>query len=482
MLPQNIDAHKVKEAVTDVSQIPAEVSDISDSNVGWEGDDDPENPMNWSNAWKKTIILLVTFATFNDAAASSIFTPGVPLVLEEFHTTNPAVSPFLIAVHVVGFATGPLISSPLSEMHGRCPAMHASNVLFFIASILCAVSVNVPMLAIARVLLGLAGAVPNALAGGFVADLVPLEKRGSSLALLAVGTLTGTVVGPIIGGYMAFKVGWRWTFWLEAIVVGCTTVLSFILLRETYPPVLLRRKAAKLGIQKRHNETHGQTLRRAIFRPIKLVFCSPIVIIITLYNSVPYIYMYYMVTSFPTLFGEEYGFNTGEVGLAYLGQGIGFLTAQIAVGRFTDWYIKRQHVQHGRVTPEDRLPPATFGFILFGVGMLWFGWSAQVHAHWIVPIIGSAFVGLGIVAGFLVVQVYIVDAFTIYAASALAANNLIRSVFAALLPMSGPAMYDRLGYGWGNTILGLVALSIAPTTLLLMKYGEKIRRRYPVEL
>jgi MFS family permease len=215
---------------------------------------------------------------------------------------------------------------------------------------------------------------------------------------------------------------------------------------------------------------------------MKLVLGSPIVMIISLYNSIPYIYMYFMVTAFPTLFGEEYGFNTGEIGLAYLGQGIGYLIGQFVVGRFADWYVKRQQVRHGRVIPEDRLPPATLGFTVFGFGMLWFGWSAQAHAHWIAPIIGSGVVGLGIVTGFLVVQVYLVDVFTIYAASAMAANNLIRSVFAALLPMSGPAMYDRLGYGWGNSILGLVALAIAPTTLLLMRYGEKLRRRFPVEL
>ncbi|KAF7592802.1 hypothetical protein BBP40_012485 [Aspergillus hancockii] len=481
MPSQCTDAHNSKEADSNVSQIPAEVLD---GHVGWDGDDDPENPMNWSNAWKKTIIFLVAFATLNDAAASSIFTPGVPLVLEEFHTVNPAVSPFLISVHVIGFATGPLLCSPLSEIYGRRIVMNVSNLAFLIFATLCAVSVNIPMLALARVLLGLAGSVPNALSGGYVADMMPLEKRGSSLALLAIGTLTGTVIGPIIGGYMALNVGWRWTFWLEVIVVGCTTVLSFFLLKETYAPVILRHKATRLGPQKSYDsrESQWQALQIAISRPVKLVFCSPIVMIISLYNSIPYIYMYFMVTTFPTLFGEEYGFNTGEIGLAYIGQGFGYLIGQFVVGRFADWYITRQQARHGRATPEDRLPPAAVGFTVFGIGMLWFGWSAQTRAHWMAPIIGSGVVGLGIVTGFLVVQVYLVDVFTIYAASAMAANNVIRSVFAALLPMSGPAMYDRLGYGWGNSILGLVAIAIAPTTLVLMRYGEKLRRRFPIEL
>ncbi|OGM50047.1 MFS multidrug transporter [Aspergillus bombycis] len=479
MSSQSSDALELKESDASVSQIPAEVSY---SNGGW--DDDPQNPLNWSNAWKRTIIALIAFATFNDAAASTIFTPGVPLVLEEFHTTNPTLSPFLISIHVIGFATGPLLFSPLSEIYGRCPIIHISNITFFFSCILCALSVNVPMLAIARILLGVAGSIPNALAGGFVADMIPLEKRASSLALLTAGTLSGTVVGPIAGGYMALTVGWRWTFWLEAILVGCSTIASFLLLRETYAPTLLRRKAAKLGTQKpfKESESQWQVLRRGISRPMKLCLYSPIVMIISLYNSIAYTYMYYMVTTFPTLFGEEYGFNAGEVGLTYIAQGVGCLLGQVVVGRFADWYIVRQRARHGTTTPEDRLPPAIVGYAILAIGMLWFGWSAQAHAHFMVPIVGSGVVGLGIVGGFLVVQVYIVDAFEIYAASALAANNLIRAIFAALLPMSGPAMYDRLGYGWGDTVLGLVALAIAPTPLLLMKYGERIRRRWPVEL
>ncbi|QRD82400.1 synaptic vesicle transporter [Aspergillus flavus] len=488
MSSQSSETLELKEANASVSHIPAEVSD---SNVGWDSDDDPQNPMNWSNAWKRTIIILVAFATFNDAAASSIFTPGVPLVLEEFHETNPTISPFLISVHIIGFATGPLLFSPLSEIYGRYLIMQISNIAFFFSCILCAVSVDVPMLAIARILLGVAGSVPNALAGGFVADLIPLEKRASSLALLAAGVLSSELtfsLGPIVGGYMALKVGWRWTFWLEGIVVhipvGCSTILSFFFLRETYAPTLLKRKAARLGLQKplKESESTWQVIRRGISRPMKLCCFSPIMMIISLYNSICYTYLYYMITTFPTLFGEHYGFNAGEVGLTYIAQGVGCLIGQVAVGRFADWYIKRQQARNGTTTPEDRLPPAIVGYVVLAIGMLWFGWSAQVHAHFMVPIVGSGVVGLGLVGGFLVVQVYIVDTFTIYAASALAANNLIRSIVAAVLPLSGPAMYERLGYGWGDTILGFTALALAPTPLLLMKYGERIRTRWPVEL
>lgn len=60
---------------------------------------------------------------------------------------------------------------------------------------------------------------------------------------------------------------------------------------------------------------------------------------------------------------------------------------------------------------------------------------------------------------------YLVDAFTIYAASALASNAVLRSILGAVLPLAAPSMYDRLGLGWGNSLLGFIALVMVPAPL-----------------
>jgi hypothetical protein len=73
------------------------------------------------------------------------------------------------------------------------------------------------------------------------------------------------------------------------------------------------------------------------------------------------------------------------------------------------------------------------------------------------------------------IQAYVVDAFTLYAASALAANTLTRSVMAAVLPLAGPKMYKALGLGWGNSLLAFLALAMIPVPCLLMMHGEKMR-------
>jgi hypothetical protein len=82
------------------------------------------------------------------------------------------------------------------------------------------------------------------------------------------------------------------------------------------------------------------------------------------------------------------------------------------------------------------------------------------------------------------IQSYLVDAFTIYASSAIAACTIVRSILGALLPLAGPSMYAALGYGWGNSLLGFLALAMVPVPFLLIKYGEAIRTnpRFQVKL
>jgi hypothetical protein len=138
----------------------------------------------------------------------------------------------------------------------------------------------------------------------------------------------------------------------------------------------------------------------------------------------------------------------------------------------------------GEMKPEYRLPPLIPGGLLMPIGLFWYGWSAQYKTHWIVPITGTVFLGMGMITTFMPVGTYPVDAFTIYAASAMAANTVLRSLGGALLPLSGRKMYEALGLGWGNSLLAFIALGLTPAIWFLIKYGEQIRRhpRFQLQL
>jgi MFS family permease len=215
----------------------------------------------------------------------------------------------------------------------------------------------------------------------------------------------------------------------------------------------------------------------AIIRPTKMLFLSPIVFGLSLYVAIGYGYLYLIFTTMTEVFEGQYGISRGNVGLTYLGVGVGNISGLIAFGFISDTLMKKMAKRNGgEMKPEYRLPPLIPGGLLMPIGLFWYGWSAQYKAHWIVPITGTVFLGMGMITMFMPVGTYLVDAFTIYAASAMAANTVLRSLGGALLPLSGRKMYEALGLGWGNSLLAFIALGLTPAIWFLIKYGEQIRR------
>lgn len=136
--------------------------------------------------------------------------------------------------------------------------------------------------------------------------------------------------------------------------------------------------------------------------------------------------------------------------------------------------VKR--VQRTRqLKPEDRLPPLVPGAVLIPIGLFWYGWALEMHAHWLVPLLGTAVFGAGIIFSFIPAQMYLIDVFGGHAASALAGLATMRSTVGAVLPLAGGQMYETLGHGWGNSLLGFIALALTPIPFLFMKYGEGLR-------
>ena len=182
-------------------------------------------------------------------------------------------------------------------------------------------------------------------------------------------------------------------------------ILSLFCYQETYAPVLLERKAARL-----RKETGNRNLKSiydnglstkqlfvmALARPIKLLFGSPIVFLLALFVAIGYGYLYLMFTTLTSVFEQTYGFSQGVSGLAYLGFGIGSLLSLVVYGRVAN-RIAMKHISEGRFAPESRLPPMIFGCWFMPIGLFWYGWSAEAHTHWIMPILGTGIFGVGLI-------------------------------------------------------------------------------------
>lgn len=155
--------------------------------VDWDGPDDPTNPMNWTTKKKWTIIGLISANTFATPLGSTIFAPGVPQIQREFHSYNTELAAFMVSVYILGFALGPIVVAPMSELYGRVYVTHVCNFLFLIFTIACAVSSDVSMFVVFRFFMGCFGSTPLTVGGGIIADVMPPEKRGAAMSIWALG-------------------------------------------------------------------------------------------------------------------------------------------------------------------------------------------------------------------------------------------------------------------------------------------------------
>ncbi|KAH7013979.1 major facilitator superfamily transporter [Ilyonectria destructans] len=464
-----------------------QTADEPDANiVDWDGPDDPANPQNWSPLKKWGNIVVLAVITFNVPLASTMFAPGVPQLLEDFNTHSESLATFVVSVYILGLAVGPLALAPMSELYGRVMIYHIGNVLFIIFTVGCALSTSVDMLIAFRFLAGLVGAGPITIGGGSIVDLTTIQQRGTAMSVWSLGPLLGPSIGPIAGGFLAQAEGWRWIFWVLTITAGVITIMGLAVLRETHPPTLLKRKTRRLqketgNMQLRSkldsNIAPGQLFLRSILRPSKLLIFSPVCLLLSVYAAFIYAMIYFMFSTFSFVFQDNYGFGQGTTGLVYIALGIGMMLGLMVQQATGDKILKQLAEKHnnGKPKPEYRLPIMMLGGILIPSGLFIYGWTAQKHIQWAVPLLGTLIVGAGVSIININVNLYLVDAYTIYAASALGASTVLRSVFGATFPLFALQLFNGIGLGWGNSLLGFVALGMWPIPPLFIKYGEYLR-------
>jgi MFS family permease len=224
-------------------------------------------------------------------------------------------------------------------------------------------------------------------------------------------------------------------------------------------------------------------LRRGIARPFKLLALSPLGGLLAFYMAMIYGFLYLMITSISQVFVSTYGFSSNVSGLAYISLGLGCLSGNLLVSLTSDRYMLRRSAQNDKERkPEYRNFWVPWGAVSMPCGLFLYGWSAEYRTHWIVPMVGLYFVGLGFNTIFNSLLLYIVECFTIFAASALAANGIIRNLGGGLLPLAGLTLYGNLGIGWGNSVLAFVHLGVViPMTVILVRYGETLRKTYALK-
>jgi hypothetical protein len=271
-----------------------------------------------------------------------------------------------------------------------------------------------------------------------------------------------------------------------AIFTGVLCILGALVLPETYGPVLLRKRAAKLSkitgkVYKSRIEIDAGSIsakaefKKAMGRPWILLLREPIVLLLSIYMAIIYGTLYMLFSAFPIVFQQTRGWSEGLGGLSFVGVAVGITIGVIYTIPDNTRYKKVMASHDGKAPPEARLPPSMIGAVALPIGLFWFAWTCNPPVHWIVPLIGTAPFGFGMVLVFLSIMNYLIDAYTIYAASVLAANSVLRSLFGAAFPLFTTYMYKNLGNHWASSIPGFLALACLPFPYLFYTYGARIR-------
>jgi multidrug resistance protein len=394
-----------------------------------------------------------------------------------------------MSVFILGFALGPLFLGPLSELFGRRIVLQLSNGFYFAFNLAGGFATTSTQLIAFRFLSGLGGSAPLGIGGGVLADIWLPTERGRAMALYSLAPLLGPAVGPIAGGFIAQYSTWRWVFYSTSIAAVLIQILGFFFLRETYAAAILsskkRRLIKKTGNKELHTEFDNPSrsflnhVGVAMRRPFILLFTQPIVQVLSLYIGYVYGVLYLVLASFPMVWMRQYQQPVGIAGLNYISLGLGFFIGTQIAAKFADRIYKKLKAKNNdQGRSEFRVPLMFPGAVMVPVGMIIYGWSAQYKTHWIVPNIGTAIFATGNQLVFQNCQTYLVDAYTRYAASAIAATAVFRSLGGFAFPLFASSMYRELGYGWGNSTLAFVGIAIGfPAPFILWWFGEGLRKK-----
>ncbi|KAH8769082.1 MFS multidrug transporter [Diaporthe sp. PMI_573] len=454
------------------------------------GAPDRANPRDWSAWYQGWVIFAVSYSTWVVVLYSTSYTATLPGLMAEFGETDSTIVTLGVTTYLLGLACGSLVVAPMSELFGRRPVYLVCLSISALLVLPCALARSLGEIIAVRFFGAVFGSVMICNGAGTIADISTEENRARYMSWWSIAPLNGPVTGPLIGGYVAQYLGWRWDNWLVLILTGAAVLVMFTV-SETYVPQILKQKAARrrkeegderYWCQYDSKKSTAQLMKVNLSRPFVLSFTEPILWFFNIWISVIYGILYLCFVAYPIVFQQQRGWGPGQTGLSFIGIGIGTL---IAIFLEPLWRkIINSHAKDpetGRVAPEASASIMCIGAVLTPIGQLVFSWTCvPTTIHYAIPIAFGIPFGCGNTLCFIYGSNYLAGAYGYFAASALAGNAVMRSIFGATLPLAGAKMYEVMTPRMAGTFLGLLELVLIPIPWIFYRRGERIRARSPV--
>ncbi|KAJ5930909.1 MFS general substrate transporter [Penicillium verhagenii] len=457
--------------------------------VDWYSDQDPDNPHNWSFAAKLLVYIEVNLFTFIVYMSVAIFAPAEGEFMTVFGVSR-SVSVLGMSTYVLGYGTGPMIWSPLSEIPsiGRNPPYVISITIFLILSIPTALVNNVPGFMVLRFLQGFFGSPGLATGGASIADVTGLVQLPYGLYVWGLCSIAGPAIAPVISGFSVPVKGWHWSMW-EVLWAAAGCFVFLIFLPETSGPAILHLRAKHLreltgnpAFQseseiKVKNVSPMQVVYDALIIPWKIHALDPAILFSTVYIGLVYAIFYSYFEVLPIVYIEVYKMNLGELGLIFLASVVATALVLPCYYLFIHYCLNADFRRGIFPRPEKRLIPALFGSLIVPAGLFMFAWTSRQSIHWIVPTIGLLIEVAGMTLVLQCIFSYIAVAYTRYSASLFAMNDFCRAYLAfAAIMWSGP-LYDTLGVARGTTLLAGLTVGCVAGMFMLYFLGPALRKR-----
>ncbi|KAL7410235.1 major facilitator superfamily domain-containing protein [Mrakia frigida] len=463
----------------------------------WDFEQHSACPYNLSLVRRWSLLFLIASTALVSTLTASMPVPSLSPMGVELGVTNPELLTTSFSIFMLGVGAGPFVFSPLSEIYGRKPMYTSTMAVFTTLNVGCALAPNFPAIFILRFLSGVFSSTgPGGVGVATVADLFPISQRGRALSLYGLTPMLGPPLGSLFGSFIDPELGWRWIYWVLAILAGANAVALQIFLQETYHPVLearIRNPTPKLSLTEslRHVwATRGAVTSKlsvALKRPPTMLFTDGVLAVSCIYYAFIYANLFLFLVSIPILYrGDKarpplfnYGYSEEISGLAYIGLCVGLTTGTLTTGYYADgmysWMKARYGGGVGR--PEFRLALTQIGMVIFPCGLLMYGLAAEFESPWIVPQIGMVLLGFGEIMAFSTIQGFLVDQYQPFGASAISAAVACRSVASCVLPICGPLMFSSLGYAGAVGLLAGLGVLVIGGPVGMIWYKRRERRR-----
>ncbi len=449
---------------------------------------------------KQLIVFLVATAGFFSPFTAVIYFPALKAIATSLGVTlelmNVTVTMYLIVQGIV-----PSIFGELSENIGRRPIYLTVFIIYLIASVGLGIQNSYGALLALRMLQSAGSSGTIALAYGVIADIAAPHERGGFVGMAHIGFNSASSLGPVIGGLLTSRVGWKSIFWFLAIFSGFVFIMLLVLLPETSRKLVGDGSIQATGINKsffdRFRQNHKPTSSKVVSKPrmkfpnllpcLQLIFHKDTAIVM-FSNAVFYMKYSCVQASLAPLLQDRYGLSVLEVGFCYLAFGSATAIAAYGVGMITDYDYRQTARAHDlsidRVRGDElsrfpiekaRLRTVWLYILVSATATLGYGWALEYRTQLAAPLAMQFLIGLAVTGIFNVCNTLVVDLHSDQAVTASAAVSITRCGAAAAGVSVLQMLFDAVGPGWTFTIIAGVCYGTVPILWLEREKGWQWR-------